>query len=476
VATPGPFLRDFEAYYAAGATWLEHGDPYSAAIWKTEARVPGITAKRYELLPYVGPPFVLSLWAVLGRFGFQDAARVWAGLLIIAALSVVAGTALLLQRRDRWGIFSLLLLAVAFGPLTSDLALGQVAIVAFAAVLVTTLLVQSRYWWGAAVTVLMAAVQPNIALLLLAGLRGRRAIAAVCAGFIAFLALSLGETRGAHGFLHYFSVLHDHLEAERYAVIQVTPTAIAFGFGLPRNICAGSGTAIAAGAIALATYFVFSRGYAGTAKLALLCALLPFAVPFFHEHDLVVVFFPAALCMFATAGSLRALSSVGTLLVAIDWLGIAQRPSGTLQSLLLAAAALSALAINARDESKAALRQAQGDIGPQANGNTVMLSLSKHGVEDNAAIQLVPLIVIPVIVVCGFIAAAHPAPLWPDAMGALPAGVRSLPAAEAWRVELERTGLLRVNTFWAVLRSLSLSGCAILAIVCAKVCRVAHSS
>ncbi len=460
--TPGPLLRDFESYYAAGAAWLEHADPYSAEVWSTEARVPGVVAKHYELLPYVGPPMTLPLWAAFSRLRFQTAALLWAGLLLLAALAAVAATAVLVHKRDRWSVISLLLLAIAFGPLTSDVALGQVAIVAFAAVLLTTLLLRSRYGWSAAATAVVAAMQPNIALVLVSALRNRRTIITLAVGLVIFVAYSLQTSGGMRGFLQYFAMLRDHLAAERYAMIQLTPTAIAYGFGLREDVAAAIGTSIAGGALMCCCYFFVARAYDGTAKLALICALLPFVVPFFHEHDLIVAFFPAALCMFCTAGPLRIAASVAIVLVAVDWLGIAQRPTGTLQTALLALSVLCALAMCA--PRQVPLRQAQGDSDVQGdNNNSVILSLSKE--------RLLPFLVIPVIVICGMVAMHHPAPVWPDAMRSLPSGVENLPAAKAWHVELVRSDLIRVDTFSALLRSFSLLGCALLVFVCAKTCR-----
>lgn len=471
-------LRDFESYYAAGATWLGHGDPYSAAIWPTEALVPGVIAARYELLPYVGPPMSLPLWALFSGLSFQNAARLWAGVTILAALAVVGATARLVQRRDRWSIISLLLMAISFGPLTSDLALGQVAIVAFASVLVTMLLVRSKGWWAGAATAVAAALQPNVALLLLAAVKDRRAIVALGTGFAMFFTFCLHASGGVRGFLHYFSVLNDHLGAERYAVIQVTPTAIAYGFGLGRHVASATGNTVAAAAVLLGLYCITSRAYHWTAKLALLCAVLPFAEPFFHEHDLVIVFFPAVACVVWNKGRLRAVAAFAGVLVAVDWLGIAQRPDGMLQASLLALSMTCALAImplrevqvnsktvpdhidvmlrpsKPRHEFTAALREAKGD------------NLDARG-DIDVRMQLLPLLLIPLIVVCGLLAGRNPAPVWPDAMGALPNSVHNLSAAAAWHLELARSGLLQMKAFWALLRSLSMVGCGLLVLICA---------
>ena len=53
--TQGPFARDFEAYYAAGAAWNAGGDAWSRAIWSAERGIAGVDASRDEMLPYVGP-------------------------------------------------------------------------------------------------------------------------------------------------------------------------------------------------------------------------------------------------------------------------------------------------------------------------------------------------------------------------------------------------------------------------------------
>ena len=56
-------MRDFESYWAAGSAWSAGDDPYSRQIWRAERLVPGVNANREELLPFVGPPFGLPLWA-----------------------------------------------------------------------------------------------------------------------------------------------------------------------------------------------------------------------------------------------------------------------------------------------------------------------------------------------------------------------------------------------------------------------------
>ncbi len=69
--TPGPFLRDFEAYWAAGSAWNAHGDPYGRAIWTAERAVAGVDARHDEVLPFVGPPATLLAWTSVRAFAVR---------------------------------------------------------------------------------------------------------------------------------------------------------------------------------------------------------------------------------------------------------------------------------------------------------------------------------------------------------------------------------------------------------------------
>src|ERR1700726_4519039 len=84
--TPGPFARDFEAYYSAGATWNAGGDPWSRDVWQTERTIAGVDASRDELLPFAGPAASLPLWSLFARLPFDAARIVWSVLLLLAVL------------------------------------------------------------------------------------------------------------------------------------------------------------------------------------------------------------------------------------------------------------------------------------------------------------------------------------------------------------------------------------------------------
>ncbi|MGZ3561950.1 MAG: glycosyltransferase family 87 protein [Vulcanimicrobiaceae bacterium] len=429
-ATPGPVMRDFESYYAAGATWLRGADPYSAAIWQAERSVPGVDASRYELLPFVGPPAFLPLWSLVARLPFAAAAALW-GIVLAAALALVIVTALRLAdtRVTVVALLATLVVAVGFGPITSDIALGQVALPAFASALLACS-VLGRRPIAAALASFFAAAQPNVSLVLLSQAGRRRAVFAFAIAAAAFAAASLYAC-GPHALTGYVALLAAHGGAERFSAIQVTPGAIAYGFGAPASLAQFVG--VAAAVIAVVLWIVYSlRVRDDGARLAFTCAILPFAVPFFHEHDLSIAFVPAVYAVMRSDRRLVPVALCGALLVAIDWLGIAQRPDGVTQSFLLAAGAFAAYA---------ALR----DDLPWRS----------------FALPAVPL---GIALLAGFAASMHPAPIWPDAMHVFrPIAGESV--SNTWAAEQRASGLLDPNAFWALLRCGSLAGCALLAFV-----------
>lgn len=79
----GAPLTDFSAYYAAGQYWSHGGDPYGAGIWNTERTIPGFHPAEVDLLPFVGPPLSLPLWAALSALPYPGAATVWCGVVTI---------------------------------------------------------------------------------------------------------------------------------------------------------------------------------------------------------------------------------------------------------------------------------------------------------------------------------------------------------------------------------------------------------
>jgi hypothetical protein len=426
VSTPGPFLRDFEAYWSAGSAWNARADPYGRAIWSAERNVAGVDSKHDEFLPFVGPPPALALFSLMARLPYSIAANLWCALLV-AAVPALALTVVYAGVRSvpLFVFFTTCALAVGFGPLTSDIALGQMALVAF---LAASLVALPLGLWTGTGTAFLALAQPNVAFGLGSLLGRNRATASIA--FAVVVTYLVGVlVSGWRWPLDYAVLLMEHAHAERLSVIQMTPAAIVHGLGAPEPVAVAAGIGFAIAALA-AALLLWRRVGDGFARFAAVSALAPFVATFFHEHDLLVGFAAAVWCALRTRGAIRAFALAATLLVAIDWLGLAQRPTGIAQSALLALAAGCAFT---------ALGEPGEWRGSLVAGGVVALLFAG----------------------ASLLAAAHPAPVWPDALGTFHAPAR-ISASGLWHDEQLRTGLLNVNPAWALLRMLPLLGCTLL--------------
>ncbi len=74
------------------------------------------------------------------------------------------------------------------------------------------------------------------------------------------------------------------------------------------------------------------------ARVGIAACALPFVVPFFHEHDFVLLLLPALYCAIHARGRTLAFAALASTLCGVDWLGLGQRPNAELQSVLLATA------------------------------------------------------------------------------------------------------------------------------------------
>ncbi|MEO6990927.1 MAG: glycosyltransferase 87 family protein [Candidatus Baltobacteraceae bacterium] len=428
--TPGPMLRDFEAYDAAGRTWAVAGDPYGRDLWRSERIVPGVRPDRDELLPFVGPPFSLPLWRAFALLPYEAGARLWGAVLVLAAATLAFGSlALAGGRRSVRNILAAAALGLAFGPLTSAFALGQVALLSGAAVVATLLALRARRARSAAAGAILAALQPNLGIVLLARLSDRRAAFALAFAALVAAGGSLAAV-GTAGIARYLALLAAHGAAERTLAIQTTVGAIAYGFGLAEGAARTLQVAVSIFVVVLVTLACARTLSDPIERVAVAAAALPVALPFAHEHDLLLVLFPALVALRRATGVLWALATSGTVLVAVDWLGLAQRPSGFAQSLLLAFASCAAC-----------------------------VALAPRPLR---IVHAIPFATLGLVVVAGLLAATHPLPVWPDALGNFHAPL-ALDAPAVWHLEQLRTGIGTRDWVWASLRSLSLLGCALLA-------------
>jgi hypothetical protein len=434
-STPGPLERDFEAYYAAGVTVNAGRDPYGRAIWRAERRVPGVDARREEVLPFVGPAAALPLWSLLARLPYRSAVAVWTLVLVGALLAIVAaGLTLARAPRDIWLCGLAGAFAAASAPALGSLALGQVALVSAGAVAMAVVAYRKRWTVGAFGATLVAALQPNLVLPLAASLRSRRDTAVAAASAAAFAGLTLVAGGGLPGFGVYLHHLGAHASAEAGIAIQYSPAALAAAFGVPPDAAAAVGIAIAVSALVAAVAVIVRARLGATSATLTAMALLPLSVPFFHEHDFALELLPLVVLAARTRGPSRALTAVAAVLLLVDWFGLAQRNGAQGQILCLGATVVLAFAgLNPSGARRARRADAAGA----------------------AAFVAVAALAVP-------LAIAHPAPTWPDALPpgyAAPAGGD---ASTVWRDEQHAAGLAARDPVWGLLRALPLGGCLVL--------------
>lgn len=443
--TGGVALRDFEAYYAAGGTWHYHGDPYGREIWRVERQIPGVQAKRDELLPFVGPPFSLPLWEALSQLPWAWACALWRAVMIAAFCAIVLGSLRLAAARiDRFDVVAALALGGTFAPLTSGVALGQVAVPAVAAIVTIPLLLRVRFAYAATLGAIVAALQPNLAIVLAARLREPRtwiAFSGACAVVAGGSAVAMA---GLGGIGHYFSVLRDHAEAERFIAIQTTVSGVARGLGADGRLAGTIAFAVAIAVLAGICVQLASRRYSATDLFAIACAALPLALPFAHEHDFVIAVLPAVLVLRRARGTAWLLAAIAAIALSVDWLGLAQREGSTPEAAAFAAACACSLFVLASHHSKAMMALPLG-----------------------AALCVVA-IAVP--------AAHHPLPTWPDRLPLAFHVERTLPAAAVWQAEQRVAGIAGLDPYWALLRLAPLAGCALLWSVASVVFSASASS
>jgi hypothetical protein len=430
--TQGPFARDFEAYYAAGATWNAGGDPWSRAVWSTERTIRGVDAERDELLPFVGPAAALPLFGALARLPYLMAVRVWTTFLIAGFVALALASLALAPARGAAAFFGAVVLGIASGPGLSAIALGQAALLSAAGIACALVAYECGAIAAGAIATLLAGIQPNLALTLVARMRDRVALFSAAAGALAFGALTLVSGGGIDGFLRYVHRLGEHANAERFVAIQHTPGAIAWAFGASPLLALAVTAACAIGAIAAIVVATVRERLDARDGALLALAASPLAVPFFHEHDFVVELVPLIVLAVRAQGAARVWAGVAAALICVDWFGMAQRPAATAQILALGIACACAFVVLGRGA-----RATRADIAP---------------------------FVAIVVLACAAapLGRAFPAPIWPDALPARWHAPAAADASAVWAGEQRAAGLAVRQPAWGVLRALPLAGCLVL--------------
>ncbi len=430
----GAWMTDFSAYYAAGRYWSHGGDPYSGGIWNVEKTLPGVDPTHREMLPFVGPPLSLPLWAALGALPYGVAAWIWGIFLLACAVAIIVIPVRLARRRIRGPTaVSLLLLALAAGPIVIGLSVGQAALPAAAAVDLTIVFAATRRWvlMGVA-TAVAVMLKPNDALAIGGAVRELGALLAVVASGLVSAAANLPLGGGIHGAIAYLNVLVHQSASERFFAYQMSTTSIAYGLGMDAHHAEVIGTCISIAAIAAVVAVIRFTCPSAIDSAAIACAAFPFVVPFEHEPDLVIVLLPALLVVFRAHGWRWALGATGTVLLCMDPFALAQGRLGLLFTVVTSVVACMQLAALAPQRMRWA--------------------------------RLVPMAVIPLVLVVGFFAPPQPLPMWPATLPAHVALASNATASAEWHGEIAASGLETQRPWEALVRLLTLCGCACIGI------------
>ncbi|MEO9170740.1 MAG: glycosyltransferase 87 family protein [Candidatus Baltobacteraceae bacterium] len=427
---PGPFMRDFEAYYSAGRAVNARANPYDASLLRYERAVPGVEGTRNELLPFVGAPPSLALWSAIARTDYTTASRTWLFVLCAALFALVLATLECCDARVRsLDFFIVSICALSFVPITSDFVLGSPALVAYSAG-AAALVASSRSTLLTAFSALVGSLQPNVALACAVIARGRRGLIALA--FAASVLYGLGAAMAGFAWpASYAALLRAHGSAEQIIAIQYTPAAISFGLGLSRATATFVGLAVAFAALAFALFHIF-RSKELVRSFAIACTALPFVSGFVHEHDLVLLFIPALWAIRNVTSRMQPLVVLAFGLASVHWMDFAQQPHAATQDIVLGLGALTAILAFGKDRAP------------------------MHYIAATAAFAL--------ILGGAWIGIHHPAPIWPNDMQPFKTPPLAT-AAYVWHIEQIQTGLEQPNPYWAALRIPALSAAAILLVI-----------
>jgi Glycosyltransferase family 87 len=386
------------------------------------------------MLPYVGPAVALPLFGALARLPEPVAVRVWCGLLAAALGALVVASLLLARTRRPIALVAAMLFGIASAPATSALALGQLALLSAAGIAGALFAYERRTRAVAVPATLIAGLQPNLALALIAPMRDRFALLCAAAAALAFAALTLATGGGMRGFALYLQHLSLHAGAERFVTIQYTPAALAWSLGAAEPVASAIGAACGLAAVAATVVVTVRARLDARDGTFLALAALPLAIPFFHEHDFVVELIPLLVLATAAQGSARAWAGVAAALICVDWFGLAQRPPAAGQIIALGCAVACAFVVLGRG-ARATCADAGALVATLALG-CLALPLAR----------------------------AYPAPVWPDALPAAYRAPASADAAAWWADEQHAAGLDARRPVWGLLRALPLTGCVVLGV------------
>jgi hypothetical protein len=318
---PPSLMRDFNAFYCAGAALDRGADPYRneplgscerapRAAWLNRG-IPNLAA------PAPLPPYALAPFRVLAYLPYEAAALAW-GLVVLAAFGLTIWALRSVTRLPLIGLIAAFALVDGLAGWT----LGQVAPLAVAAIALAVYFIEAGRDRAAAVAVAFAMIEPHVALpaaLALFAWRRQTRFPLVAAG-AACLALSF-LTAGWNLNLEYVqSVLPAHAASEIASNRQLSLTNLAYRFGandvLALRLGDASYLAMLAAGVLLAP--VLARRAGAGMLVALPVAFVLCGGPFAHVVQTAAAL-PCALLLYARVPQVRLPLGIALAALAVPW-------------------------------------------------------------------------------------------------------------------------------------------------------------
>jgi hypothetical protein len=324
---PNGLMRDFGAFYCAGAVLAAGGDPYRAEPLGACERRPKAALFRPGLpglvTPAPLPPYALAPFVLLSRLPFAAASGVWWAVV----LGAVAVTVAAMRRLTRLPL-ALLIAAVALTDGYVSLCLGQVAPLAVAAISLAAALVSGGRERAAAAVLSVAMIEPHVGLpacLALFSWRPRTrpvfAVAGLCA---VALSLALAGSPTTIEYLREVLPAHALSEVANPKQFSLTYLLVRLGAGPAEALRAGEiwyVVLVAAGV--LAGGLAAKRGRGAAAIVVIPPALALLGGPFVHIAQIAAAL-PAALLLYSQArGATRIYLGIALGLLALPFVQFA---------------------------------------------------------------------------------------------------------------------------------------------------------
>lgn len=320
---------DFQAFYCAGSSLLQHGDPYDARLLLRCEQTPqplGLYTVAVVLLaPF--PGYALGAFTLLARLPYVAAAAVWLALLLASAW----GGCLLLSRlcaKTTAGMVATLTVAYAVAVIPY----AQISPLVLCALCGTALAL--RYSSGVAVFagLTVAALEPNVAFPVFLALLVWRSdlrvpLIALCGVLLGLHVAVLGP---ANALAYFTQILPAHDASEVRFVNQFSFTWILQALGAPVQLSLLLGNAAYAAMCGFGVWFsgALARRFGDAAFLVLIPAASAVIGGSYVHYSEVLLALPAALLLFTySTGASRAYAFSAVILIAMPWLSIVAEPA-----------------------------------------------------------------------------------------------------------------------------------------------------